>query len=195
MPFLPPNQQRQSTEGTVNQLQLGQKVKLVREPYTAHLSGIVGPLLDAVVVDVRVDPEQKERRVSGADDDRAASLRLLFATYRARPASTQLVERPRHQHVQVQVDTAVLQQHLQVHRAGITGAVVRERGGTPFRQIFWGRGTALRQISLATAGGTLTPKSSGKSSRTRWVDPRSVYFLALIAPKRAIWHQKSPKKN
>ena len=132
--------------------------------------------------------------MSGADDDRAASLRLLFATYRARPASTQLVERPRHQHVQVQVDTAVLQQHLQVHRAGITGAVVRERGGTPFRQIFWGRGTALRQISLATAGGTLTPKSSGKSRRTRWVDPRSVYFLALIAPKRGIWHQKSPKK-
>jgi len=35
------------------------------------------------------------------------------------------------------------------------GVVVRERGGTPFRQYF-GAGTALRQISLAT-GGTLTP--------------------------------------
>jgi len=60
--------------------------------------------------------------------------------------------------------------------------VVRERGGT-----------ALRQISLAT-GGTLTLKRSGKSRGTRSVDPRSVYFLAQIAPKRGIWHQKSQKK-
>ena len=44
--------------------------------------------------------------------------------------------------------------------------MVRERGGTPFRQ-----------ISLAT-GGTLTLKRSGKSRRTPWVDPRTVYFLA-----------------
>ena len=43
-------------------------------------------------------------------------------------------------------------------------------------------------------GGTLTLKRSGKSRRTRYVDPRSVYFLAQIAPKRGIWHQKS-KKN
>ena len=53
-----------------------------------------------------------------------------------------------------------------------SGVVVRERGGTPSRQIFWSRngyfgaGTALRQISLAT-GGTLTLKRSGKSRRTR----------------------------
>ena len=59
--------------------------------------------------------------------------------------------------------------------------MVRERGGT-----------ALRQISLAT-GGTLTLKRSGKSRGTRSVDPRSVYFLAQIAPKRGIWHQKSQK--
>jgi len=69
--------------------------------------------------------------------------------------------------------------------------VVRERGGTPFRQIL-GAGTALRQISLAT-GRTLTLKRSGKSRRTRYVDPRSVYFLTQIAPKRAIRHQKSLK--
>ena len=49
-------------------------------------------------------------------------------------------------------------------------------------------------VSLAT-GGTLTLKRSGKSRRTRWVDPRSVYFMAQIAPKRGIWHQKSIKKN
>jgi len=45
------------------------------------------------------------------------------------------------------------------------GVVVRERGGTPFRQIFFGAGTALWQISLAT-GGTLTLKHSGKSRHT-----------------------------
>jgi len=58
---------------------------------------------------------------------------------------------------------------------------------------YFAAGTALRQISLAT-GGTLTLKRSGKSRRTRYVDPRSVYFLAQIAPKRGIWHQKSQKK-
>jgi len=48
------------------------------------------------------------------------------------------------------------------------GVVVRERGGTPFWQIFWSRGTALRQIDLSLAtGGTLTLKRSGKSRRTR----------------------------
>ena len=57
---------------------------------------------------------------------------------------------------------------------------------------YFGAGTALRQISLAT-GGTLTLKRSGKSRRTRYVDPRSVYFLAETAPKRGIWHQKSQK--
>jgi len=64
------------------------------------------------------------------------------------------------------------------------GVVVRERGGTRSGNYF-GAGTALRQISLAT-GRTLTLKRSGKSRR-----PRSVYFLAQIAPKRGIWHQKS----
>jgi len=65
--------------------------------------------------------------------------------------------------------------------------VVERRSGK-----YFGAGTALRQISLATVG-TLTLKRSGKSRRTRKVDPRSVYFLAQIAPKRWIWHQKSPK--
>jgi len=46
---------------------------------------------------------------------------------------------------------------------------------------YFGAGTALRQTLLAT-GGTLTLKRSGKSRRTRSVDPRSVYFLAQIAP-------------
>ena len=54
-------------------------------------------------------------------------------------------------------------------------------------------GTALRQISLAT-GGTLTLKRSGKSRRTRQVDPRSVYFLAQIAPN-AEFGIKNLKKN
>jgi len=66
--------------------------------------------------------------------------------------------------------------------------VVQERGGK-----YFGAGKALWQISLAT-GGTLTLKRTGKSRRTRYVDPRSVYFLAQIAPKCGIWHQKS-KKN
>jgi len=60
------------------------------------------------------------------------------------------------------------------------GIMVRERrsgkyfgAGTALRQIslatggkYFGAGTALRQISLAT-GGTLTLKRSGKSRRTR----------------------------
>jgi len=46
------------------------------------------------------------------------------------------------------------------------GVVVRERGGTPFRQIFWSRDGAPANISLAT-GGTLTLKRSGKSCSTR----------------------------
>jgi len=54
-------------------------------------------------------------------------------------------------------------------------------------------GTALQQISLAT-GGTLTLKRSGKSRRTRQVDPRSVYFLAQIAPN-AEFGIKNLKKN
>ena len=44
---------------------------------------------------------------------------------------------------------------------------------------YFGAGTALRQISLAT-GGKITPKRSGKSRCTRSVDPRSVYFLAQM---------------
>jgi len=47
---------------------------------------------------------------------------------------------------------------------------------------YFGAGTALRQISLVT-GGTLTLKRSGKSRRTRYVDPRSVYLLAQKCPR------------
>ena len=68
------------------------------------------------------------------------------------------------------------------------GIVVRERRSGKY----FGAGTAIRQISLAT-GGTLTLKRFSKSRRTRYVDPRSVYFLTQIAPKRGIWHQKSQK--
>jgi len=67
------------------------------------------------------------------------------------------------------------------------GNVVERRSGK-----YFGAGTALRQISLAT-GGKTTTKRSGKSRCTRSVDPRSVYFLAQIAPKRGIWHHKSQK--
>ena len=49
---------------------------------------------------------------------------------------------------------------LQGWRCGVRGVVVRERGGK-----YFGAGTALRQILLAT-GGTLTLKRSGKSRRT-----------------------------
>jgi len=59
------------------------------------------------------------------------------------------------------------------------GVVVRERRSGKY----FGAGTAIRQISLAT-GGTLTLKRFSKSRRTRYVDPRSVYFLTQIAPKR-----------
>ena len=62
---------------------------------------------------------------------------------------------------------------------------MRERGGTPFRQIFWIRNGAPANI-VGHIGGKLTLKRSGKSRR-------SVYFLAQIAPKRGILHQKSPK--
>jgi len=67
------------------------------------------------------------------------------------------------------------------------GNAVERRSGK-----YFGAGTALRQISLA-AGGTLTLKRSGKSRRTRQADRRSVYFLAQIAHKRGIWHQKYQK--
>jgi len=52
-----------------------------------HLSRVVGPLFDPVVVNVRVDPEQQERRVSWTDDDATASLRLLLAADRTRELS------------------------------------------------------------------------------------------------------------
>jgi len=72
------------------------------------------------------------------------------------------------------------------------GVVVRERGGTHFRQIFWSRNgapativghrwnantEALRQITLYSLG---------------W--PSISLFSGLNSPKRGIWHQKSPKK-
>ena len=53
---------------------------------------------------------------------------------------------------------------------------------------YFGAGTALRQISLAT-GGTLTLKRSGKSRRTR-----SVYFLAHL-PTNAGFGIKNLKKK
>jgi len=53
----------------------------------------------------------------------------------------------------------------QLHCVDTRRVVARERGGTPFGKYF-GAGTALRQISLAT-GGTPTLKRSGKSRRTR----------------------------
>ena len=70
---------------------------------------------------------------------------------------------------------------------------MRERGGTPFRQIFWSRNGAAANI-VGHRWNANTEARSGKSRRTRQVDPRSVYFLAQIAPKRGIWHQKSLKK-
>jgi len=65
--------------------------------------------------------------------------------------------------------------------------VVWERGGTPFRQIFWSRNGAPTNIvghrwnANTEAFLQITSYSLGY--------PRSVYFLAQIAPKRGIWHQ------
>jgi len=70
--------------------------------------------------------------------------------------------------------------------------VERERGGTPFRQILWSRNGGLANIvghrwnANTEAFRQITSYSLGY--------PRSVYFLAQIAPKRGIWHQKSQKK-
>ena len=48
-----------------------------------------------------------------------------------------------------------------------SGAGRRERGGTPFRQIFWSRNGAPANIVGLATGGTLTLKRSGKSRHTR----------------------------
>jgi len=53
--------------------------------------------------------------------------------------------------------------------------VVRERGGTPFRQIFWSRNGAPANIV-----------------GHRW--NANTEAFRQIAPKRGIWHQKSQKK-
>jgi len=50
--------------------------------------------------------------MAGTDDDAATSLRLLLTTDRTRELSSQLIERSRHQHVEVQVDSTVLHQYL-----------------------------------------------------------------------------------
>ena len=54
---------------------------------------------------------------------------------------------------------------------------------------YFGAGTALRQISLAT-GGTLSLNEVFRQITSYLL----VYFLAQIAPKCGIWHQKSQKK-
>ena len=60
-------------------------------------------------------------------------------------------------------------------RCIVRGVVVRERGGTPFRQIFWSRNGAPANIV-----------------GHRW-NANSEAFRQ-IAPKRGIWHQKFLKK-
>jgi len=58
---------------------------------------------------------------------------------------------------------------------------------------FFGAGTALGQISLAT-GGTLTLKRSANHVVLVRLTLDQFIFWPKLPPKRGIWHQKSPKK-
>jgi len=57
---------------------------------------------------------------------------------------------------------------------------------------YFGAGTALRQISLAT-GGTLTLKRSGNHVVLVTLTLDQFIFWPKSAPERGIWHQKSQK--
>jgi len=69
--------------------------------------------------------------------------------------------------------------------------VVREHGGTLFQQIFWSWNGAPANIVGQRWNANTEPFQQITSYAL--VDPRTVYFLAQIAPKRRIWHQKSLK--
>ena len=72
-----------------------------------HLARVVGPLVDAIVVEVGIHPHVQEERRVRADDDASACLRLLLLSNRAY-VSPQLVERLRHEDVEIEIDPAVL---------------------------------------------------------------------------------------
>ena len=87
-------------------------------------AGVVRPLVDAVVVEVRVEPEHEEDGGARAHDDAAARLRLLLAPDGAHVAA-QFVERPRDDHVEVEVDAAVLGQDAQPVDVRVRRVVLR----------------------------------------------------------------------
>jgi len=66
--------------------------------------------------------------------------------------------------------------------------MVWERGGMPFRQIFWSRNGAAANIVDHRWNANTEAFRQIMSYSSGW--PRSVYFLAQITPKRGIWHQK-----
>ena len=77
-----------------------------------NLARVICPLIGSVIVQVRVDPHIEEDGRIGADDDTAASLRFLLLTHRT-DVSAQIVERFRHQHVEIEIDASVLGEYLQ----------------------------------------------------------------------------------
>ena len=76
--------------------------------------------------------------------------------------------------------------HRAVHRGG-RGVVVRERGGTPYRQIFWSRNGAPANI--------VGHRWNANTEAFRQITSYSLGWPSIdqIAPKRGIWHQKSQK--
>jgi len=70
--------------------------------------------------------------------------------------------------------------------------VVRERGGTPFRQIFWSRNGAPANIVGHRWNANTEAFRHITSYSLRW--PSISLFSGPNCPRRGIWHQKS-KKN
>jgi len=72
------------------------------------------------------------------------------------------------------------------------GVVVRERGGTPFRQIFWSRNGAPANIVGHRWNANTEAFRQIKSYSLGW--PTISLFSGPNCPQRGIRHQKSPKK-
>ena len=107
------------------------------------------------------------------------------------PVSWQMIEMNRYDnHITLKCSVSVFNHGSLVDR----GVVVRERGGTPFRQIFWSRNRPLGQISLANGhrwNANTEVFQQITSYSLGW--PSISLFSGPIAPKRGIWHQKSQK--
>ena len=87
------------------------EVRVANGEVERHLSGVVRPLVDAVVVEIRVDPQEEERCFGGADDDAAARFRRLLASDGA-SVTAEVVEGARDEDVEVEVDATVLHEDL-----------------------------------------------------------------------------------